>query len=187
MSGLLQAGVRRIVTYIDAQGRSRIAPGDRAPRVTEYPATPGLRTSVLWATAGKPDLADESQDPVPDLASMHPVPGATSFLTLTVPPDCVYMSPDFDTEQAIAEQIAAMPGIVDRMEPDAPGFHRTDTLDYVILLAGELWLVVDDDETHLTPGDIVIQIGARHAWQNRSEDPATLAVVMLGAEPRSVA
>jgi uncharacterized cupin superfamily protein len=67
------------------------------------------------------------------------------------------------------------------MEPDNPGFHTTQTTDYVILLAGEVWLVVDEGEVHLKPGDAVIQLGSRHAWQNRSTKPATLCVVLLGA------
>ena len=184
MNILHSAGGRRIVTYIDEGGVSRIAPEEKAPRVTEYAATPGLRTSVLWATNGLPTLKPAPTDPAPGLASLHPAPGGTAFLTLTVPPDSVYLRDDFDPERAVSEQVAAMPGIVERMEIDAPGFHRTDTLDYVILLAGEIWLVVDEAETRLQPGDIVIQGGARHAWQNRSEEPATMAVMMIGVATR---
>jgi quercetin dioxygenase-like cupin family protein len=68
------------------------------------------------------------------------------------------------------------------MEADAPGFHTTQTIDYVVLLSGQVWLVVDEDEALLGPGDTVIQLGSRHAWQNRGTQPATLAVVLVGAK-----
>lgn len=177
------AGLRRIVTFIDKQGRSRCMPEERAPRVAEYVATPGMRTSALWATAMTPTVGGAPHDPVSGLTSFHPVPGGSVFLTLTLPPDTVYAAPDFNPLAAAAEHARHAPGIADRMEAEAPGFHATDTLDYVIVLSGEIWLVLDEMETRLQAGDSVVQIGARHAWQNRSDTPATLAVVLLGAQP----
>ena len=181
MTDLTQAGTRRIVTFIDDSGRSRIGTEHAAPRVMDLVETPGMRSSILWATDATPTLGGEPVDPAPSLANGLPVPGGSVFMTLTFPPDAIYASPGFDPAKAVAEQLATMPGVVELMEPDAPGFHRTPTLDYVIVLAGEVWLVVDDEEVRLAPGDIVVQIGARHAWQNRSDHPATLAVVLLGA------
>lgn len=181
MTGLTQAGTRRIVTFVDDAGRSRIHPEQVAPRVLDFAETPGMRSSILWATQAPPSLGGYPVDPAPTLTSGLPVAGGSVFMTLTFPPDAIYASPGFDPAKAVAEQLAAMPGVVELMEPDAPGFHRTQTLDYAIVLAGEVWLVVDEEEVRLGPGDIVVQIGARHAWQNRSDHPATLAVVLLGA------
>lgn len=181
MSDLNKAGARRVVAYVDKRGKSRLAPSELAPRVAEYVATPGMRTSVLWATQGAPSLPSKPDDPVPRLTSFHPSPEGSVFLTLTLPPDAVYASPDFDPVAAGKEQLKQAPGIADRMEPDAPGFHTTQTVDYVIVLAGEVWLVLDEGETRLSAGDTVIQLGSRHAWQNRTSAPATLAVVLMGA------
>ena len=182
MNPLDGAGARRLVAYVGDDGRSRLAPDERAPRVADYGATPGMRTSILWATAEAPYAPQRLSDPVPPLASIHPAPGGSTFLILTLPPDSVYGAPDFDPVAAAAEQARLAPGIAERMEPDAPGFHATQTIDYVLLLTGEVWLVVDDGEVRLQPGDTVIQLGSRHAWQNRTAEPATLAVVLLGAE-----
>lgn len=182
MNDLKLAGARRIVTFIDQLGQSRIESEKRAPRVINYSETPGLRGSVLWATESTPTLGGDYYDPAPNLKTIHPPTGGSVFMILTVPPDSVYTSEDFNPEKSIAEQMRLMPGIIDRMEPDAPGFHRTDTLDYVIVLTGNVWLVVGGEEVQLHPGDTVIQAGARHAWQNRGESPATLALVLLGAE-----
>jgi quercetin dioxygenase-like cupin family protein len=57
--------------------------------------------------------------------------------------------------------------------------HRTETIDYGILLSGELWLVLDEDETRLSPGDIVIQRGANHAWSNRTNETARMLFILL--------
>ena len=181
MSDLHTAGARRIVTFVDDQGKSQFLASEEAPRVSDFAATPGMRTSLLWATDAAPTLPRKPNDPVPGLASFHPAPGGSAFLILTLPPDTIYTAPDFDPVAAAAEQLRLSPGIADRMEPEAPGFHTTSTIDYVILLSGELWLALDEEERRLAPGDIVIQIGARHAWQNRSNEPATLAVVLLDA------
>lgn len=182
MNPLHQTGGRRIIAFVGDDGRSRLAPDEQAPRVADYAATPGMRTSILWATSGTPCAPQGNEDLVPSLASVHPVPGGSTFLILTLPPDSVYGAPDFDPVAAGAEQARIVPGIAERMEPDAPGFHTTQTIDYVTLLAGEVWLVVDEGEARLQPGDTVIQLGSRHAWQNRSAELATLAVVLLGAE-----
>ena len=57
--------------------------------------------------------------------------------------------------------------------------HRTDTVDYGLVLAGEVYLVLETEETQLRPGDVVVQRGTRHAWHNRSDQPARMAFVNL--------
>ena len=61
--------------------------------------------------------------------------------------------------------------------------HTTESVDYAIVLEGEIWLELDNDElVQLARGDVVVQNGTRHAWRNRSNEPATLAFVNVGAE-----
>ncbi|GAB3346187.1 hypothetical protein GCM10027300_05090 [Modestobacter lapidis] len=67
------------------------------------------------------------------------------------------------------------------MEPDNPGMHRTDTVDYAIVLEGEVTMELGDGaQTRLTAGDTVVQLGSRHAWRNRTDRPATIAFVLTG-------
>lgn len=67
------------------------------------------------------------------------------------------------------------------MEPDNPGMHVTDSVDYVLVLDGTIWLDLDDGTmVRLGPGDTVIQNATRHAWRNLGREPATLAVVHVG-------
>ena len=71
---------------------------------------------------------------------------------------------------------------MDVMETDDPGMHRTDTVDYVVVLSGEVSLELDDGETvHLSAGDCVVQNGTRHAWRNSSSAPCLIAFAIVGA------
>jgi quercetin dioxygenase-like cupin family protein len=66
-----------------------------------------------------------------------------------------------------------------------PGFHQTDTVDYAIVLEGEVWAVLDEAETLLKAGDVLIQRGTYHAWDNRSDDVCRIAFVLIDAAPGS--
>ena len=75
-----------------------------------------------------------------------------------------------------------MMSMAEFMEPDHPGMHTTDTVDFDVVISGEVWLELDDGaEVQLRPGDSVVQNGTRHAWRNRSSEPCTLAVALIGA------
>lgn len=63
-----------------------------------------------------------------------------------------------------------------------PLMHKTQTLDYIIILSGELYLIMEDTETLLKPGDIVIQCGTNHAWSNRTDQPCLQLAILLDAE-----
>ena len=67
----------------------------------------------------------------------------------------------------------------DRAASKHPGMHRTDTVDYAIVLEGEIWALMDQDETLLSAGDVLIQRGTNHAWANRSAGFARVAFVLL--------
>ena len=89
--------------------------------------------------------------------------------------------PGFDMGAAWPEHLSELPGIAERFEPDSPGMHRTDTLDYAIVMSGEISLELDGGvQKHFVAGDIVVQQGTRHAWRNRSATAATVAFCMLG-------
>jgi naringenin degradation protein FdeH len=69
-----------------------------------------------------------------------------------------------------------------RDHPRDPGMHRTRTLDYAIILTGEIDLLLDDSEVHLRAGDVVIQQATNHAWVNRGETPCAVAFILIDAK-----
>jgi len=86
-----------------------------------------------------------------------------------------------DPVAADAEHRMASPGLAELFEPGNPGMHVTDSVDYVLVLDGAIWLDLDDGKMiRLGPGDTVIQNATRHAWRNLGDSPATLAVVHVG-------
>ncbi|MFT3864308.1 MAG: cupin domain-containing protein [Solirubrobacterales bacterium] len=179
---------RRVVTGHDAEGRPRIVGDDPLPRFVERAAIPGMADGVVWATPAVPGGPFDGADPTPGLSPLLPPAGETRFNTVTFPPDSVFAAADFDPAAAAAENAAVIPELTPLMDPENPGMHRTPTVDYVIVLEGEVVLEMEGgEEAVLRQGDFVIQNATRHAWRNRSERPATLAVVMIGiaAGPRS--
>ena len=86
-------------------------------------------------------------------------------------------------QATIASEIdEKLPGLLDPFEDGGDGTHTTDTVDYGICLEGELCLRLDNDaEVTLTPGTCVLQLGTRHAWQNRSDQPALMCYVQIRA------
>lgn len=170
---------RVLVSNVD--GVSRVVEDGEPPRTTVATHTPGFVQALAWQTAPTPDLATSADDLTKDAASLLPLPGGTSLILLTLPPDSVYADPEFDHAAAGAESARNSPGIAELFEPDSPGMHTTPTVDYDVVLDGEVWLELTDGEVHLTSGDVVVQHGARHAWRNRSDRPATILAVLVGA------
>ena len=100
---------------------------------------------------------------------------------VTFPPDSAMARPAFDQGAQAREALDDSPGIADLMEPD--GMHTTPTVDYGIVLRGEIVLELDDGHcTPLSAGDIVSRNGTRHGRRNRSDQPVAMAFVLIGAE-----
>ena len=175
--------VRRVVIATDSSGRSVVSSDDASPRAHEFVNTPGFGQALVWTTAPRPTLPFDGADPTPSASSLVPDPGATSFIVLTFPPDTVYADSGFDGAAAAAEAAEHSPGIAETLEPDSPGMHTTPTVDYNVVLDGEVWLELSDGaEVKLVAGDVVVQHGARHAWRNKSDRPATIAAILIGAQ-----
>ncbi|HKP40897.1 cupin domain-containing protein [Mycobacterium sp.] len=173
--------MRRVVTGHDSRGRSVVVDDGVPPRTHEFISFPGCVTSVAWATEPGEPVSKSGEDPTGKTQSLVPGPGGTRLMVLTFPPDAVMGTPAFDGPGFVAEQFEHGPGLAERFEPD--GMHTTPTVDYVIVVDGEIWLELDDGHlTHLRAGDAVVQNATRHGWRNRSDKPATLAVILTGAD-----
>ena len=172
--------VRRVLVA-NSDGTSRVVMDGEPPRATVAVETPGFEQTLVWYTPPVPELNAPSADPTVATPTLLPEPGGTSFIILTFPPDAVYADPGYQPEAAGAEAARNSPGIAELFEPENPGMHTTPTVDYDVVLDGELWLALDEEEVRLSAGDVVVQHGTRHAWRNKSEKPATLLAVLIGA------
>jgi hypothetical protein len=112
--------------------------------------------------------------------------GGNRFDITTVPPGPVSVPARLDLQAALAEMEEKLPGLLAYLEPDNPGMHTIDTIDFEWSCPGELLLELDDGaETVLRPGDTVVQNGTCHRWSNRGTEPAVFAVFLVGAHRAS--
>ncbi len=148
--------MKRVITATDANGKSQFETADDvSPQFTE-----------IWASAaGAPLTAAEAASTGGATARLEPLPGATTFRVFELPDDAV-----------VAEYLRAQGA---SHGADA-SFHRTNTLDYVLILDGEITLELDRGSMKLGPGDCVVQRATNHAWRNKSGKPVRMAVVMVG-------
>ncbi len=170
--------IRRLVSGDNAQGRSSIIEDAPATAVRTVAERPGYRAVNIWRTEASPVPIS-----APDTISQHkgilpPKNGGTILRIIDFPPE----SADPATRN---RQIAATFGDIfadadhDKRAGAHPGMHRTETVDYAIILAGEIWAVMDENETLMRTGDVLIQRGTNHAWANRSQQTARICFVLM--------
>ncbi len=159
--------VRRVVTGFDAQGRSTIVADAPSPHVRSSPHRPGVIYHNLWTTPGAPAPIDGPLDPVTDAMALPPPASGSNLRVVEFGPERDY-PPDASAVLAgFAELGSASDAVVARARH--PAMHCTASVDYGIVLEGEIWLLLDEGETLLRQGDVCIQRGTNHAWSNRSE------------------
>ena len=173
--------IRRVVTGHDTNGKA-VFVSDELVDATTIPMLSGSMYHELWSGDETPTYPDDGQQS-PAARWFPPVDGFR-FATFHVPGQSTKLPEDFDRDVAVAQLEETLPGMVTdaRHEPDAPGMHTSDTIDFEYVLSGEVWLELDDGaEVHLRPGDTVVQNGTRHAWRNKGDEPCHMVVVLLGA------
>jgi mannose-6-phosphate isomerase-like protein (cupin superfamily) len=171
--------VRRVVTGHNENGRAIISMDGAPPTIVPLQAVPGTVFYEMWNTTTSPVRIDNGADPTIKPLQLRPTPRGSMIRVLDIPPDSSQNQiSDADAAAAFAEIGAANVGTGHANGPHKL-MHRTETIDYAIVISGELWLIVDEGETRLGPGDIVIQRGTNHAWSNRTEQPARIVFVLL--------
>ncbi|MFC4726230.1 LuxR C-terminal-related transcriptional regulator [Glycocaulis abyssi] len=160
---------RRIVTAADEHGKSRV--------LRDSHILPSDFRAVHWFTRRNADaLRDPPHQEIAGLP-LAPPRGATTFQFIIVPPD----RPHVTREQLDAYYATVFDG-TDTVRVDThrhPGMHRTDTIDYITVLQGELTLILSDDEVVLKPFDTVIQRHTAHAWANRGDMTAVFVAMTV--------
>ncbi|PXX71430.1 hypothetical protein DFR70_101853 [Nocardia tenerifensis] len=172
--------IRRVVTGHDASGKARIVDDDAVEPITTA-LLPGFAAYRLWGRDERPTFPDDGS---PHRAeAWYPPRDGSRFMINTIPPGDARPPADLDTASALAELERRMPGAMAVQEPDGGGMHTTDSLDYVLVVSGEVTLELDDGElTVLRAGDVVVQNGTRHAWRNHGTETCTIVGVAIGAD-----
>jgi Cupin domain len=171
--------VRRIVTGHNERSKAVIITDGEPPNVIELKAVPGTVFHEIWNTNASPAPIDNGEDPTLRKLQLHPTPQGSIIRVVDIPPDAMVNSISNEAIAAGFAQIGAESSATQQSDSPHKLMHRTETIDYGILLSGELWLVLDEEETRLSPGDIVIQRGTNHAWSNRTDETARMLFILL--------
>lgn len=183
--------VRRVVTGKTGENTFGVVSDELVDEV-EISLAPGFGFYALW---GSDDIAHYSADGTqPTFSTWFPPQGGFRFDLNTIPPDSAAPpAPDVSSQKrqriqdaGLQEADVKLPGLFAAMDPDHPGFHRSETVDLLYVASGEVVLELDAGETvALKAGDTLVQNATRHAWHNPGSEPCVLITVTIGAQPES--
>jgi len=180
-----EAPVRRIVTGHDREGRAVIQQDGPVPRVQRIGGEHGPLFFEVWNTRDSPAPIDRaSGEPAEEGIQLAPPKRGTRIRVLDIPPE------DASIETMTPEQIQAHFAAVGAADASSGSgadarhafMHRTETIDYGIVLEGEITLIMDEGETVAHAGDIVIQRGTNHGWANRANRNCRIAFILIDGQ-----
>ena len=173
---------RRVVTGHDAQGRSVILEERPPPRHKRVGGETGPYFWEVWNTRDTPAPIDSaSGEPPEDGIELAPPKRGTRIRVLEIPPEdsrLKSVTPE-EARAHFAEVKAASAASHTGTDSRHVYMHKTETIDYGVVLEGELVLIMDVGETTVHAGDIVIQRGTNHGWANRSGKPCRIAFILI--------
>ncbi len=171
--------VRRVVTGHDAEGKSIFISDSEARNIKEMASMPGLALTDLWETKGAPASNAGDADAADRPVHLEPPKNGTILRVVEFPPDSQWRqgADGLDAFKSIGAGHTR-----DRASAD-PMMHRTSSVDYAIVLKGEIHAVMEKGEKLLRAGDILVQRGTNHSWSVRGNEPCIVAFVLVSALP----
>lgn len=178
------ATIHCVVTGETRSGKSVIVSHAPVPPIT-VALMPGYEFYRLWGDDSHPVLPSDGAPMMQP--QWFPRKNGFRFAMFTVPPASSVRTAPAPAPAELEEVRQKLPGMLEVQEPDHPGMHTTDSVDFDIIVFGEVVLEVDDGaEALLKAGDCVVQNGTRHAWHNRSAKKCVIASCLIGAERRKL-
>lgn len=170
--------VRRIVTIDDSEGKSLAIVDGPSPDVSRDPARPGFFSTRIWMTHASPVPIGDYRDAVAQYPpSLEPPRHGSVCRILTLPPEAGFIGKIGRSEvEAFFRATGSPQASTYTKSAPHPYMQKTRTLDFCLILEGEVTLVLDTEEVHLKAGDTVIQRGTNHAWSNRADRPCRIAI-----------
>ncbi|NIB43413.1 cupin domain-containing protein [Pseudomaricurvus alkylphenolicus] len=171
--------IHRVVTGHDANGNAIVVHNGDLPRVKEIAAIPGTVFHEVWSTKANASV-DNGEDPTLGPLVLPPPAAGTRIRFVDIPPDTREFLENGAAKMndAFAQIGDVSASTVKRNSPH-PLMHRTESIDYGLVIEGEVTLILDTEEVLLTPGSVVVQRGTNHAWANRTEAVARMAFVLI--------
>lgn len=176
--------VRRVVTGLNAEGCSTVVLDDISPFHFAFPGVPDYGGTDIWRTDRTPaDNLSEGEPCFLPLA-VSPQAGGSVFRIVQFPPDRLYLD-KFDRDGAFGA-LADGKGATDTPAVHNPTMHQTHSVDYAVVLRGEVYALLDEGEVLLKAGDTLVQRGTLHGWSNRTDELCIVVFVLIDAAPLPV-
>jgi quercetin dioxygenase-like cupin family protein len=174
--------VRRVITGHDSQGRSIVLEDRHAPFVTTVGHEEFGITDV-WHSSSLPADNEDDREPCSPRIELEPRAAGNLIRIVQFPPDRDYVG-KVDAKDVFGDVGASgLSAMSTDSEKPHDLMHKTNTVDYIVVISGEIYAVLDTGETLLRAGDVLIQRGTNHAWSNRSDSPCFVAAILNGAKP----
>jgi mannose-6-phosphate isomerase-like protein (cupin superfamily) len=171
-------GVRRVVTGHDSAGKAVVVSDVDAADIQVGGGREGATLYNLWRTDATPAAINGPDETVVEQFTLHPPKGGSIFRVVEFPPEDPELLKTIDGKAAFAA-LGAGDAIVEGARH--PFMHRTETIDYAIVLSGSITMLLDDSEVEMKAGDVMVQRGTNHAWSNRGTEPCQVAFVLVDA------
>jgi hypothetical protein len=173
----LSENVRRVVTVVDDDGKAVVLLDGANPHTAVRPNR-NVVSRLLWVSDRTPAAISGKADRAADPIGIAPPAGGSVFRIVDFPP----VTPAIEALDAASMQRELADHAPRRGRPPRhPLMHRTRTIDYAIVMAGEIDMLLDDSEIHLRAGDVLVQQGTNHAWVNRGSEACRIAFVLIDA------
>jgi mannose-6-phosphate isomerase-like protein (cupin superfamily) len=166
--------IRRVVTKLDASGKAVVMLDERTPLMRPRGPT---YVGNLWVTESSPPDFSWSADRAKTKIGLMPPEGGSVFRVVEFPPESEALA---HMGKGNMQDVVGAAGTPAKGVPARhPLMHRTRTLDYAIIISGEIDMLLDEGEVHLNAGDVVVQQATNHAWINRGRAPCRIAFILL--------
>lgn len=174
--------IRRIVTGHDADGQSIILSDGPSAHAIALAGVPTFGVTDIWKTLQSP-ASNAGGDPCSPDVKLAPPAGGTVFRIVEFPPDSEYLG-KWKADDAFGSMgESGSDAIQHAGAARHEAMHTTNSVDYAFVIEGEIWAVLDNAETRMTAGDVLVQRGTSHAWSNRSTRPCIVGFVLIDAMP----
>jgi hypothetical protein len=170
--------IRRLVTTNDTSGKAVFLLDGPAPNVNVHEET-GFFDALLWVTDTTPPDVSGDADTADREIGVPPPAGGSIFRIVEFPPE------KNTVEEVNREEWLKEMGLESGSETSEavrhPNMHRTESIDYAVIMTGEIDLLLDDSDVHLKAGDVVVQRATNHSWVNRGDNPCRIAFILIDA------
>jgi mannose-6-phosphate isomerase-like protein (cupin superfamily) len=177
----LKRPVRRIITGHDSQGQSFVTEDQFAPSVHTNPKRVGYHLTQLWMTDESPAFVGNEVDPTSRPLKLEPPKGGTVVRIIEFGPEGEWLEKiDVSGAREAWDALGTQSAGTNRSgKAKHPFMHRTESVDYALVLEGEITLVLDKEDVLMKTGDFLVERGTNHAWANRSGQPCRMLFVLV--------